>query len=152
MKLSKYSIGDVVKITATLNSENEYKTSKNNISTKYKVLKKNTFPKYRYGWVTGISRRCEGYTIPGSWEEPSSFVPTKTRIVYLVRFGMLNKEHAVLEEDMTILVKSSALLSTPLQEFPYIWRDTDRALCRSEASKQERDNKGRFVKYCKKIV
>ena len=103
----------------------------------------------RLGQVVGITKIQQGHAEYLGSGQGSVFVQTgRPVIVWLVRFGLANKEVRVLEEDLELTTYPNAMGQT----LPYIyapqspWDERARSEQRSETAKIPRDAKGHWLK------
>uniref|UniRef100_A0A6M3J0M9 Uncharacterized protein n=1 Tax=viral metagenome TaxID=1070528 RepID=A0A6M3J0M9_9ZZZZ len=110
-----------------------------------KWMKGFPFPKLRLAQITGLCKRYDGH-IKGDYDDVcvTYFVPSKTHTFWLVRFGLMNKEVPVSEEDITPATVHTAENLPTIYPRPSM-SERDKQLLREDSVNWPRDEKGRWV-------
>lgn len=134
-------------------------TVEGHTSNSRRTLDRTVLDKPRLGVIVGASRRYEGvvtggYNYSSSWEDPPEYEgnhleTTRTVMVWLVRFGMVNKAEAVLDEDLT---PASIYEDLPIYANACPWDERARKIWSEGAKAQLRDSRGRFITQSKVSV
>jgi hypothetical protein len=151
----RFTIGSPVVVRAVVGSTYEEDT-KSGWKDNSKVLNRKELSPFLLGWVTGgtyiydgfLCKNVESYDYRYYNGDPpevvgSYFVPTKTNYVWLVRFGLTNKEVKVLDEDLDESLNSNTK-NVPLRHMvppPYYIN-----VLKEEMGSWPRDKKGRWLK------
>lgn len=108
--LMRFTVGQWVQVGRTV--EARYPTKMNKSGTDYQRSQRREMWVHEAGWpavVVGATRIRLGTRIPGSyggdpeWAEPPGFKVSRTVLVYLVRQGMLNRQHKCLPQHLTLI-------------------------------------------------
>lgn len=153
MKYPKYTVGDRVLVTAVVKRVICEQNS-DQIELKRSVFE---FPKF--GKITGYSYRYPGRKefpsrdFDGEYDGGVEFRAGKPKPVWLVRFGLRNKEVAVFEEDLSKYVepnKSEPTRGIPFVDFPrrtHKEQSLFRQTMREEMMYWPRGKDGRWLKF-----
>ena len=132
MNTKRFKIGDAVLVTATTDSVRDFGTDRRELVRKH-------LDAPRVGQVVGVSRRSSGHVKYD--HDGNLFVSDVTVIVWLVRFGMMNKAVPVADED---LVEADPF-DVPSMANPCTWTEEASADMRRELLARGRDAKGRLL-------
>jgi hypothetical protein len=139
----RFTIGDVVLVCATV---------ERGCFSGERIIVRRPMKALKAGQIVGIRRIFEGTitteVYDGEGVNTSYLNPTSSEEVWLVRFGMKNREYMVRDEDL--IIDSYALegkyLVPILDGNWYSWTERDLAELRELVKEQSRDSKGRWVK------
>jgi len=131
----KYTIGDYVIVSKIRVRDRQG----NKVNWKILPLVEN-----RLGQVVGLCTRYDGHigSVYFNYEDPPYFVPKKTHIFWLVRFGLMNKAVEVHEGDMK-LAPLEEIKELPTR-FPKL-TEKDKQYLSEDSKNWPRDKKGRWV-------
>lgn len=109
MDTRRFVIGDAVLVKATVEAHYDEKNQR--------VIERKELPETKSGQVVGMTRIYLGKYRPGSrgsWhteDEPAYLSVKGCEVVWLVRFGMLNREVRVRDEDLELVAPAAHLAS-----------------------------------------
>jgi hypothetical protein len=167
MNIKRFMIGDEVKVIA----HHVSKVGRGGTRANQRVHTRQEFKEFVVGKVIGIKKLQIGKIISGGYEEQGYFKVSETKLCWVVRFGMLNKEVYVIDGDIE-LIRPAVYVSYPdadknrrgvseslnlvsikksKQKVVYYfslveWTKENKAEQREYAKVQNRDKQGRFMK------
>lgn len=150
MKKTKFNLGDVVIVDYRNRVETIYEEYKRVLYKPASEVSKFEEVDERKGMIVGARYIQEGYwhrgryDEEGGWSDPPHLTNIKTKLVYLIRFGLTNKEVMFLEEDIIEEPFTVNWTAFPTR-FVKITKEERESM--SKASKSyPRDEKGRWTK------
>jgi len=136
-KPRQYKIGDCVLVCNIMRRDEQGDT--------IKWRKNFPFTKSRLAQITGLCKRYDG-RIEGHYDDVCAtyFVPSKTHTFWLVRFGLMNKEIPVSEEDIILAPANTAKDLPTIYPRPSM-SERERQALREDSKHWPRDEKGRWA-------
>ena len=135
----KYSIGDFVIVSKTMCREK--------IGSVVKWKSGFGFCKHRLGQVVGLCARYDGHVQGGNfynYDDPPYFVPEKTHLFWLVKFGLMNKPVEVSEDNMR-LASIDEVENLPTRYPKSTMSEKDKQFLSEDSKTWPRDKKGKWV-------